>query len=267
MSDESRWRMSRSFTVVLVTLTGFGIYFLANRLFFKLLMSFYNGFLHQVTLSYLLSYFSVLLPVIGATWFLHGRRTFDSLGMRNSPAKPFVFALICALPMTIGYSLVFDRNLDLTITTVIKGAVAAAFFEELIFRGFFFGMIFRYSRLGFISSVLLPSLVFAALHLYQSEDSAVLAGIFVTTLLGSALFAWTYSEWNFNLWVPIFLHFFMNLSWMAFPAGDTALGGIWSNVFRAMTIALIITGTLYYKRKKREGLQVNKSVIWLKPMN
>jgi len=45
-----------------------------------------------------------------------------------------------------------------------------------------------------------------------------------------------------NLWVPIGLHLFMNLHWMLFSAGDNALGSIYANVFRAITITFTIVG-------------------------
>jgi len=78
------------------------------------------------------------------------------------------------------------------------------------------------------------------------------------------LFAWLYVEWNYNLWVPIFLHMLMNLSWGLFSVSDNAFGGIYSNVFRIATIVLAITLTLFYKKKKRTKLEINKNTIWMK---
>jgi hypothetical protein len=84
------------------------------------------------------------------------------------------------------------------------------------------------------------------------------------TNFGSLLFAWVYTEWNYNIWAPVFLHMLMNFAWELFSAGDNALGGIYSNVFRVITIALIIFLTIIFKRKQSSKLAVNKPTIWMK---
>jgi hypothetical protein len=82
----------------------------------------------------------------------------------------------------------------------------------------------------------------------------LLIGIFLITAVGAAWFAWLYTEWDNNLWVPVFMHVLMNLSWTLFEVSSTALGGGLSNVFRAITIALTIFITIYYHR--RSGLRI-----------
>jgi membrane protease YdiL (CAAX protease family) len=54
--------------------------------------------------------------------------------------------------------------------------------------------------------LLFGSLVFAQVHLYQSQNSMELIEIFTITFLGSVFFAWIYIEQGFNLWSAIFLH-------------------------------------------------------------
>ncbi|HPR61515.1 MAG TPA: hypothetical protein PLF35_11245, partial [Prolixibacteraceae bacterium] len=71
-----------------------------------------------------------------------------------------------------------------------------------------------------------------------------------------AWFAWLYVEWENNLWVPIFLHIFMNFSWIFFEVGSNALGGVFINIFRAVTIALTILITILYHKKN--GLKIKK---------
>jgi hypothetical protein len=56
----------------------------------------------------------------------------------------------------------------------------------------------------------------------------------------------------------------MNLSWMLFEAGDNALGGVWSNVFRVMTIVLVIFFTFRYKFKKGQKWEINKNTLLVK---
>jgi membrane protease YdiL (CAAX protease family) len=110
----------------------------------------------------------------------------------------------------------------------------------------------------------LSALIFASLHLYQSNDPVTMLGIFITTFMGAGLFAWLYSEWDFNLWVPIALHFFMNLSWEMFSVADNALGDLNAGLIRGLTILLAIAGTVIYKKKHGIPLTVNKLTLWVK---
>jgi hypothetical protein len=57
--------------------------------------------------------------------------------------------------------------------------------------------------LGFILSVLLGALLFGFIHLYQGSELTEWAGIFLITFSGAILFAWVYTEWNFNLWMGL----------------------------------------------------------------
>jgi hypothetical protein len=49
----------------------------------------------------------------------------------------------------------------------------------------------------------------------------------------------------------------MNLSWTLFEVSDTALGGITTNIFRVITIALTIVITL--RRNKKAGYAISKN--------
>ena len=147
---------------------------------------------------------------------------------------------------------------------ILINVIAAAIFEELYYRSFLFGQLFRHTRLGFILSVLLGAVLFGLIHLYQSNELTEWIGVFLITFLGGILFAWVFTEWNYNLWIPIFLHLFMNLSFEMFSAGENALGGIYLNIFRTITVILIIALTLIYKRKKGQPLIVNKRTWWMK---
>jgi len=258
--------MYKTIKLPLFTLVAFGLYYWLQNTMFRQIQDFYHLFIMQDSLSYILTYISIGIPIFIALLKLHQPKDFfHALGLQRGALLGFLFAFICTLPMLIGYAFVYDFNTEITLKQIIVGALAAGFFEELYFRGFFFGQFFRYTRLGFVLALLIPSIVFASAHLYQSQDLAILIGIFITTLMGSALFAWTYVEWDDNLWVPIFLHVLMNLFWMLFSAGENAYGNLYSNIFRFSTIGLVILVTIIYKKRKGKPLVINRKTLWMKP--
>jgi membrane protease YdiL (CAAX protease family) len=241
---------------------SFGMYFLLDNLIFNLVKKWVFHLTNQLGISHITAYLLTGIPLFAGT-LLIGRRTdfFQNLGLNKSITKGFLFALICTLPMFIGYSMLFQFNADVKINSILIGVVSAGFFEELYYRGFLFGLPFRKTKLGFILSVLFGALYFGSLHLYQSTDLNQLLGIFLITFLGGILFAWVYAEWNFNIWVPVFLHMLMNLAWELFSVSDNALGGMSSNIFRFLTIGLVIILTIVYKHKKGLKLTVNNRTL------
>jgi hypothetical protein len=56
----------------------------------------------------------------------------------------------------------------------------------------------------------------------------------------------------------------MNLFWAVFSGGDNTLGGVTSNVFYTITLVLIITLTVIYKKRKAEPLEITNLTIWMK---
>lgn len=74
---------------------------------------------------------------------------------------------------------------------------------------------------------------------------------FSVTFIGALYFSWMYTEWNFNLWVPIGLHILMNLAWFIFDMEgiENAAGGLISNIARLISILLAVGLTVWYKRK------------------
>jgi membrane protease YdiL (CAAX protease family) len=257
--------MKNQTKVVVVTLLAFGVYFVLDEMYFGATRKWINGATGQLGVSHLAAYLIFGIPIYLGTLLLHGFKSFlESLGL-NKPLLPGILApLVFTLPMFIGFAFAFEFNTEITLNQVLIMVISAAFFEELFFRGFLFGQIYRYTRIGFIPAILLGALLFAAVHLYQSQDFPTLVGIFATTFLGAVFFAWLYAEWNFNLWIPIFMHLFMNLSWLMFSVSDNAFGNVYANIFRVLTIAAAITGTLVYKRKKGLKLEVYRQTVWMK---
>ena len=256
--------MKKTIHIVTITFISFAVYFFLDEEFFRTVRTWIDGFIYQIGISHIIAYSIFGLPIFMGAVILHRKHFLQSLGLKGAFFKAFTFALICTLPMFIGFAFAFKFNTEISLTTILISIIAAAFFEELYFRGFIFGQVFRYSKLGFIPSVILGSLLFGIMHLYQSTDIVELLGIFLVTFLGGILFSWVYVEWNYNIWVPVFLHLLMNLSWELFSVSDNALGGIISNVCRIGTIILIIVLTILSKRKREQKFYINRSTVWLK---
>lgn len=254
-----------TYRITAITLIAFLIYYVLKEFGFGPFYRYLFGELGSKAVAYGITYTLIGIPLFLAVLFLHSRsQFFDSLGLNRSLVWGMTVAFLCTLPMLIGYAVFFSWNGTVSWDDIFIGAVFAAFFEELYFRAFLFGQLFRYTRLGFFPAIIIGALVFASGHLYQSADLGTMVGIFFTTFLGAGLFAWTYVEWKNNLWVPIGLHFLMNLYWMLFSAGENAFGGLYANIFRILTIVLIIVGTIIYKKRKGLSLTVNRQTLWMK---
>ena len=253
-------KMNQSQRTLLLTLLAFACHYGVDKAWFGPLRSWFHQQLQLVGISHSLAYTLVGIPIFLGVLALHGRADFfRHLGLDGSLFQGFYFSLICCLPMFIGFALVFDYNHGFSWNQLWINVLAAAFFEELYFRGFLFGQIFRYSKWGFLSSVSIGALLFGMAHFYQGNDLLESLGIFGITFLGGILFAWVFVEWNYNLWVPIFLHLLMNLVWSLFAVAENALGGVYANVFRLITILAVIALTLLYKRKKGLAPEIGKA--------
>ena len=257
---------SRNVKVILYVIVAFAVYYVINELFFNTLQIYLRTLIPGRIAPFIVAYLLVGLPLFISTWLINRRRNIlRDLGLMANPAIGLVFAIICTLPMFIGYGFMAGGLADgLSVIVLVAGSFLAGFFEETYFRGFLFGQLFRNTRLGFLPAIILCSVLFASVHLYQSTDPMVLVGILSTTFLGSVLFAWLYVEWGYNIWVPIFLHSLMNASWYIFGTGTNALGDIGANVFRLLTVALAIVLTILYKRRTRQGFLINKVTLWWK---
>ena len=247
--------------ITLITAVSFAGYFALFQSF-TLIMNMVDGLLGYQLASYVLTWTLAGIPLVAGAVLIHGwKGSIPSFGIAGNPLQGLLISALFVLPMMAGGWLLYPVNGELTLNRLLASTLLAAFFEEVYFRGFLFGQLFRYTRLGFIPAVITGALLFASGHLYQSHDVGVLAGIFATTFMGAVFFAWLYAEWDYNLWVPIFLHTFMNLAWTVFRVSDNALGDGMANVFRATTIALAITGTILWKRRKGRPLIINRSTL------
>lgn len=185
----------------------------------------------------------------------HPAHTFSTilaqLGLAHGFGIGMGFAVLCTLPMCIGYAAIGTYDTEVSADHLLTRIVIAGFFEELIFRGFVFGQLFRCARWGFLPAALLTAVAFGSLHLYQGHDWISALSAFGVTALGSLFFSWLFVEWNYNLWTVVWLHTLMNLPWIVFRVSDTgAVGDIWDNVLRISTIVLAVGLTVWHKQKR-----------------
>ncbi|MEZ5017075.1 MAG: CPBP family intramembrane glutamic endopeptidase [Flavipsychrobacter sp.] len=249
---------------ILIIIVCFLLYY-AGSTQFKLTMGAIDEYIHYGLLSYFITYVLIGIPIfVGAYLVNISGNAFSNLGLRSNIVTALIATLIFTAPMFIGGLLFYPIGTVTSVPNLIAKTFFAGLFEELYFRGFLFGLLFRYTKLGFIPSILLGAIVFATGHLYQSDNAGIQLGIFLTTFIGSAYFAWLYSEWKFNLWIPILLHSFMNLAWLMFDMSDNAAGNLYANILRGLTIAVSIIITLWYKHKQKGTLAINKSTLWIK---
>lgn len=247
-----------------IIITAFVAYYVASK-YFGNIMVHVNTVARNGLASYVLTYFIIGIPIFaGAAIVNRQTNALKAVGLFTNIPKGFVLAFAFALPMLINSFVSHKFQSEISIANLLAGTIVAGFFEETYFRGFLFGQLFRHTRAGFIVSVVAGAIIFATGHLYQSDALSEQLGIFLVTFLGSGFFAWLYVEWNYNLWVSMFLHTFMNFAWMGFSVSDNALGSTYANIFRAMTIAVAIIATVIYKIKTGKKFEVNRETVWVR---
>ncbi|MFA5574737.1 MAG: type II CAAX endopeptidase family protein [Brumimicrobium sp.] len=250
---------------ILFVLLSFGVYYFLSINFKSTIKTWLDSITKHGLTSYVLTYLSIGTPIFIGTYFIDRKTSiFTSLGLSSSILPAIWSSILFTSPMFIGGLLFFTWNKEIDIENLIAGTIIAGFMEELYFRGFLFGLLFRKTNLGFIPSIILGALIFAFGHLYQSQDIGELIGIFIITFSGAVFFAWLYVEWNYNLWIPILTHTLMNLSWSLFQVDNSALGDMTANIFRGLTISIAIIFTIMYKRHRNEKFIINRKTLFLK---
>lgn len=246
---------------------GFIVYYFFDIAFFSIIQKWGKANFKSSAVGHITAYSITIIPLLLSIAIIHSSKNIISkMGLSAPIFQAILFTLICTLPMLLAYMLKYTLN-NVGWNTIVIKTISSAFFEEIIFRGFLFGQLYRYTKFGFLPSIFCSSLLFGIAHLYQSTEIVELLSIFAITFLGSVLFSWIYTEWGFNLWVPIFLHCFMNLFWLLFSAGENAMGGVYVNIFRLLSVILAVVLTIIYKKRKTIPLEINKKSIWIKSYN
>lgn len=187
--------------------------------------------------------FFLVVPVVAMAILYGWKNLPQELGLDQGFLRGLGFAFLATMPMLIGYAVVSGFEWSITTNSFLYGCVQASFAEEILFRAFLFGLLYRKAGWGLIPATIIDGLVFGAVHVYQGDTVMEAGMVFAVTALGAGWFSWLFKEWGWNLWVVVFLHFFMNFYWTGFQMADNAAGGLWANVFRVITIVFTIVVT------------------------
>ncbi len=212
----------------------------------------------DLTVSYL--NYSKIFIVLVVTTILFKKIPLEILGLKKDVLKGMLLGFLFVIPMFIGYGIAVGFKADVTLKSAHMDMILAGFFEEFMFRGFLFGILFYYAGWGFISAVLIPSVFFGIGHLYQAETLSEGISVFLFTCLGGAGFAWFYVAWR-SLWMVVFLHGFMDLAWDMFSIQSNVTGSLYANIFRFITLGLAIYFSI--KKAKSENRYSLKGKLWL----
>ncbi|WP_338814192.1 CPBP family intramembrane glutamic endopeptidase [Bernardetia sp. Wsw4-3y2] len=258
MKSQSRYLHKESFFIIL-------IFVIANygRAFITKLPEFSIENIDELwqRLFYVYGWEIGIVLIVCSIWF--GKKLTNELGLNKGFLKGFGIAFLCTLPMVIGYFLIGNFiPQNFTFSKLLSSSVLPAFSEELLFRAFLFGLLFRRLEWGFIPAAFASAFIFGFGHLWQGNNFLDTLGVMAVTSMGGLWFAWLFAEWNYNLWLVIFLHLLMNWYWGIFEiTNNNALGGIDSNIFRFITIIVSIVWTIRIA-KKRNHFEVNKKRLF-----
>ncbi|PIF43344.1 hypothetical protein CLU96_0249 [Chryseobacterium sp. 52] len=257
--------MNKTIRFFFLFIAGFSAYYFFDLFYFSSIQNFVKGISGSKAVAHVAAYSVTLIPLIITLKILFSQKTIvDLFSINQSIAKGFLIAFTGTVPMLIGYIIYFKLTKRIDFQSLFINTISSAFFEEIIFRAFLIGTLYRFTRLGFISSILFGSLLFAYIHLYQSSNPTELVEILMITFLGSAFFSWTYFETDFNLWTAIFLHFFMNLYWEIFNVSENVSGNIHGNIFKFLSVAVVIAIIVYTKRKNKAPYQITGKSLFIK---
>lgn len=257
--------MSKNIRFFSIFILGFSAYYFFDDFFFKGIQAFSKNLSHSKAVAHVTAYLITLIPLIITLKILLPKRNILDMFSLNKPIfKGFTLAFTGTLPMLIGYLIHFKTVRKIHFESLFINTLSSAFFEEIIFRAFLIGILYRFTRLGFLSSALFGSLLFAQVHLYQSQNITELMEIFAITFLGSLFFAWVYFESEYNLWTAIFLHFFMNLYWEIFTVSENVSGNFYGNLYKLFSIVVITVIVIYAKRKHKLPFEITWKKLFIK---
>lgn len=197
------------------------------------------------------------LVLLAAVILLFGGREARPLarlaGLSAPIGRPLLFAGVIFIPAT---AIAFLIARPAATVSLYDQAFLSGIFpvmEEIGFRGLAIGALMRLAGWPFVLAALAPAAVFGAVHAWQGEGLAEIAGVVAITGVGGFLLGWMFVRWGFNLWPAIFAHAGMNALWGFFDLGENAIGGWTGNALRLGVIAAAIGLTFLMAPKKAPG--------------
>ena len=187
----------------------------------------------------------LLVPLAVAALLVGRRRAWEALGLAASPWPGLALACGCsAIVLVYAAATSAPTPADRLAIGLMHGALLPGIAEEILFRAFLFGFLYRFAGWGFLPAASLSSLVFGLEHVYQGGDGLEALGIALLTGIGGVWWSWLLVEWRWNAWVPIAFHVLLNAWFEAFEVADDALGGPGFVAVRLACIALSVAVTI-----------------------
>ena len=205
----------------------------------------------------------IIVPAIVTALIVGRKNLLQVWGFDKMPWRGLGFAFLCTLPLPLVYSFAYPIS-DLSTLSLryLNSAILPGISEEVLFRCFLFGVLFRVAGWGFLPAAILGALIFGLAHLYQGKailDSLAVVGI---TSVAGLWWAWVYVEWDYNPWVPIGFHIFMNGWFVIFTVSNSAILPIVGEIARVSVVLISIAVTLMLKQ--RNGGRIIVGNLWLR---
>lgn len=190
-------------------------------------------------------------PLLAASALFGPHRMFAALGFTASPWPALALTSgCCAVVFAWSAATAAPTPLHALPIEITRGALLPGAAEEILFRAFLFGFLYRFAGWGFLPAALLSSIVFGIEHVYQGGNFLEAWGIAALTGIGALWGSWLLVEWRWNIWVPIGFHVLLNANFEAFMVADNALGSAPFVAVRLACILMSIVVTLWLARHR-----------------
>lgn len=198
----------------------------------------------------LLSLVEILLVLV-AVCLLHRLGPWSGLrelGFRGPASRALGLMALAVAPMWIAFGVGMRANPEFALGETLYLALLSPLAEETVFRGFAFGQLWRRAGWRLWPALVVCALVFGYAHAESAGGLSEMAGLFLLTGLGAAVFTWLFARWG-GLVAPLTLHVLMNLAWNVWSVGDSALAGWMPFAFQLLTVALAVLFTVWASRR------------------
>lgn len=223
---------------------------------FRALAGHLEGWPRMLALAVIGYGLNAAVPLAVAAWLVGRRHALRVLGLTASLRTALALAAGCSAIVLLGLAatspLAPPERLPVDL---VRSALLPGIAEELLYRAFLFGFLYRFAGWGFLPAALLSCAVFGLEHVYQGGSASEALAIAVLTGIGGLWWSWLLVEWRWNLWVPVAFHVLLNGYWTAFDVADNALGGAFEVGLRLACTGLSVAVTVVLARR-RGGLRV-----------